>query len=235
MHANTEMSCGTRDRARDRHGHKLRCLLPCLLPLHRRMPRHNLPGSTAGIIASKCMWACASPNIAAAFGVDDDGGGEERDEVSAVLPLEAKATGRMRAEGATSGLPRTCGSGNDFLQMTLGGGMQAWCAILEQPTLLEEVPLESAQAVLDVGYLHGSSFEGLGTSRCSILFRSLLGVPIVNSSFIFYRIAFLHAALLRCGVEVTRFNLTRAAVVFLNVFQGARLNMRFSIRRSPGP
>ena len=30
----------------------------------------------------------------------------------------------------------------------------AWCTMLQQPALMEELPLESAPAVLDVGYLH---------------------------------------------------------------------------------
>ena len=68
----------------------------------------------------------------------------------------------------------------------------AWCAMLEQPLLTAEVPLDIAQAVLDMGYLHWTSSRRLSTSRCSLLFRSPLGVPIVNSSLTYYRNLFVY-------------------------------------------
>ena len=63
----------------------------------------------------------------------------------------------------------------------------AWCTMLEQPHLIEEVPVHTTQAVLNIGYRLWTASGKMSTSRCSVLFQSLLGVPIVNPDFIYYR------------------------------------------------
>ena len=77
-------------------------------------------------------------------------------------------------------------------------------------------------------------------SQCSKLIRSLLGVPIVNSRFEYYRNAFLYTALLRWGVKVARFDLTpeqsQAAFAFLVLLQGPRSPaQRHSVPQPPTP
>ena len=59
----------------------------------------------------------------------------------------------------------------------------AWCAILEVPSLLEEVLPRYVPAVLDVGYLSLTSLEGLAVLCGWVLLRSALDVPNVKFSF----------------------------------------------------
>ena len=102
----------------------------------------------------------------------------------------------------------------------------AWRAMPEQPVLTKEVPLDTAQVLPDIGYLHWTSSQRLSTCRCSMLFRSPLGGPIVNSSFTYYKNASRYAAFVQWGVEVTRFDLmpqqSQAAFAFVDLLQQGR-------------
>ena len=83
----------------------------------------------------------------------------------------------------------------------------AWCMLLDTPGLAEQVPLESRTTVLDCGYTWWTTSNTLTTTRCAVLFRRLLGVPIVRLQFLTYRDAFLFALAVHWDVDVARYDL----------------------------
>ena len=67
------------------------------------------------------------------------------------------------------------------------------CKVLANLATVGEVPEDQRYALLDVGSVHEVTLGQLATSSCIVLFRQLLGVPLVNSRFAYYSDAFLFA------------------------------------------
>ena len=97
----------------------------------------------------------------------------------------------------------------------------AWCTLLDTPGLAEDVPVKSRTPVLDCGFTCWNSSSTLTTTHCAVLFRRLLGVPMVSSVFVTYREAFLFAFSVRWDVDVTRYDLSpeqsQAAFAFVDL------------------
>ena len=97
----------------------------------------------------------------------------------------------------------------------------AWCMLLDTPGLAEDVPVESRTPVLDCGFTCWNSSLTLTTTRCAVLFRRLLGVPMVSSEFVTYRDAFLFALSVHWDVDVAKYDLTpeqsQAAFAFVDL------------------
>ena len=85
--------------------------------------------------------------------------------------------------------------------------------------------MESRRAILDCSYTFWTQSEHLNTTQCAVLFNRQLGVPMVSSSFTFYRNAFLFALAVRWDIDVARFNLLieqpTTAFGFVNLMQRA--------------
>ena len=74
--------------------------------------------------------------------------------------------------------------------------------------LAEDVPVESRTPVLDRGFTCWNFSLTLTTTRCAVLFRRLLGVPMVSSEFVTYRDAFLFALSVHWDVDIAKYDLT---------------------------
>ena len=80
-------------------------------------------------------------------------------------------------------------------------------SFISMAQLAHNVPVESRQAVLDCEFTFWTQSEPLNTTRCAVLFNRSPGVPIVSSSFTYYRDVFLFALAVRWNVNVARFDL----------------------------
>ena len=83
-----------------------------------------------------------------------------------------------------------------------------WCTLRDTPGVAEDVPVESRTPVLDCGFTCWNSSSTLTTTRCAVLFRRLLGVPMVSSEFVAYRDAFLFALSVHRDGDVARYDLS---------------------------
>ena len=95
-----------------------------------------------------------------------------------------------------------------------------WCTLLNMPELSADVPVEGRAAVLDVGFRFRTMSATLTTTRCALLFRNLVGFPLVSSEDLKYRDSFPFALAVQWGVDVLRYDLSpeqsQAAFGFVN-------------------
>ena len=91
--------------------------------------------------------------------------------------------------------------------------------LLDTPGLAEDVPVESRTRVLDCGFTCWNSLLTVTTTRCAVLFRRLLGMPMGSSEFVTYRDAFLFALSVHWDVDVAKYDLTpeQSQAVFILV------------------
>ena len=85
---------------------------------------------------------------------------------------------------------------------------KAWCTVLDTPGLAEDVPVESRNVVLDCGFTSSNVFSTRNTTRCAVLFRRVLGVSMVSSSFVTCRDAFLFALFVHWDVDMATYDLS---------------------------
>ena len=85
---------------------------------------------------------------------------------------------------------------------------KAWYTLFNTPGLVDNVPVESRNVVLECGFTCWNASATLSTTRCAVLFRRLLEVSMVSSSFVTYRDAFLFTLSLHWDVDVARYDLS---------------------------
>ena len=100
-----------------------------------------------------------------------------------------------------------------------------WCTLLNMPELSAEVPVESRATFVDVGFRFWTMSATLTTTRCALLFRNLVGFPLVSSEFLKYRGSFLFALAVHWDVDVLRYDLSpeqsQAAFGFVDYLSNA--------------
>ena len=110
----------------------------------------------------------------------------------------------------------------------------AWSTFLALLQFADDVPVDSRNAVRDCGCAFWQHSEGLNTTRCAVLFESELGVPIVNSSFTYYRDVLPFALAVHWDIDVPRLDLVphqaQAAFSFIELMQRSDHRREFANR-----
>ena len=102
---------------------------------------------------------------------------------------------------------------------------KAWATLLKSPEKAEEIPQEHRVSVLTTGYNLWVTPNHLTTTRGTVLFKQLLNVNMVSSSFQYYRDCFLFALSVAWDVDVQRFDLapeqSQAAFSYVDIMKHA--------------
>ena len=85
----------------------------------------------------------------------------------------------------------------------------SWAHLVAHPTLAAEIPVEYCSTDLLSGTAAWTTSTKLNTTSLSRIFFEQLGVTTVNSSFVYYRDAFLFGMMLTWGLEIQSFDLSR--------------------------
>ena len=143
--------------------------------------------------------------------------------VAAAEPSPAK--GRHRSRGVKRVAQTTDWDWAKLLAEDTAVLDATWCTLLNMPELSAEVPVESRATVLDVGFRFWTMSATLTTTRCTLLFRNLVGLPRVSSEFLKYRDSFLFALAVHWDVDVMRYDLSpeqsQAAFGFVDYLSNA--------------
>ena len=86
---------------------------------------------------------------------------------------------------------------------------QGWSHLLKHPDKAEDIPEEHRSNVLTAGYNVWINSSHLTTTRGAVLFKQMLNVHMVSSTFQYYRDCFLFALSVSWDVDVQRFDLTQ--------------------------
>ena len=103
----------------------------------------------------------------------------------------------------------------------------AWATLFKSPEKAEEIPEEHRVGVLTTGYNLWVTSNHLTTTRGAVLFKHLLNVNMVSSSFQYYRDCFLFALSVAWDVDVQRFDLapeqSQAAFSYVDIMKRANM------------
>ena len=86
----------------------------------------------------------------------------------------------------------------------------AWAHLVAHPTLAAEIPVVHRSTVLLSGTAAWTTSTRVNTTSLFRIFFEQLGVTMVNSSFVYYRDAFLFGMMLPWGLEIQSFDLSQA-------------------------
>ena len=102
---------------------------------------------------------------------------------------------------------------------------KAWATLFKSPEKAEEIPEEHRVGMLTTGYNLWVTSNHLTTTRGAVLFKHLLNVNMVSSSFEYYRDCFLFALSVAWDVDVQRFDLapeqSQAAFSYVDIMKRA--------------
>jgi len=103
---------------------------------------------------------------------------------------------------------------------------QGWSHLLKHPDKAEDIPEEHRSNVLTAGYNVWINSSHLTTRRGTVLFKQMLNVHMVSSTFQYYRDCFLFALRVSWDVDVRRFDLTpdqsQAAFAYVDIMRQAQ-------------
>ena len=103
---------------------------------------------------------------------------------------------------------------------------QGWSHLLKHPDKSEDIPEEHRSNVLTAGYNVWINSSHLTTTRGAVLFKQMLNVLMVSSTFQYYKDCFLFALSVSWDVDVQRFDLTpdqsQAAFAYVDIMRQAQ-------------